>query len=51
MNKILPVVFVLSVTLTLVLAWSEVDAPFSKKNKASQYETNDQVESSDSSDK
>ncbi len=51
MNKILSVVFALSVTVAPVLAWGEGGCSFSKKNKEIQDETIDQVESPDSSDK
>ena len=51
MNKILPLVFTLSVTTAPVLAWGESGCSLSNKNKASQDETVEQVDSSDSSDK
>ena len=51
MNKILPLVFTLCITVAPVLAWGEGGCSFSKKNKASQDETIEQVESSGSSDK
>ena len=50
MNKILPIVFALSVTTAPVLAWGEAGCSFSNKNKASQVEKVEQVDSSDSSD-
>ena len=46
MNKILPLVFALSFTTAPVLAWGEGGCSFSKKNKQSQDETIEQVESS-----
>ena len=51
MNKILLLVFTLSVTTAPVLAWGEGGCSFSQKNKASQDETIVQVDSSDSSDR
>ena len=48
MNKILSLVFTLSVTVAPVLAWGEGGCPLSNKNKASQDETVEQVDSSDS---
>ena len=51
MNKILPLVFALSVTTSSVLAWGEGGCSLSNKNKASQDETIEQVDSSDSSDR
>ena len=51
MNKILHVVFALSVSVSPVLAWGEGGCSFSKKDKASQVENIDQVENNDSSDK
>ena len=50
MNKILPLVFALSVTTAPVLAWGEGGCSLSNQNKASQDETIEQVDSSDSSD-
>ncbi len=50
MNKILPLEFALSFTTAPVLAWAEGGCSFSNNNKASQDETVDQVDSSDSSD-
>ncbi len=49
MNKILPVVFALSVIAAPVLSWGEGGCSFSKKSKVSQDEAIEQVESSDSS--
>ena len=46
MNKILPVVFAISFTAAPVLAWDEGGCSFSMKNKQSQDETIEQVESS-----
>ncbi len=51
MNKILPLVFALSVTTAPVLAWGEGGCSLSNKNKASQDETVEQVDSSDSTDR
>ena len=51
MNKILPVVFALSVTEAPVFACCEGGCSFSKKDNASQDETIKQVEDTDSSDK
>ena len=51
MNKIIPLVFALSFTTAPVLAWGEGGCSLSNKNKASQNETVEQVDSSDSSDK
>ena len=51
MNKILPLVFAISFTTAPVLAWGEGGCSFSKKNKQSQDETIEQVESSGPSDK
>ena len=50
MNKILSALFTLSVMVAPSFAWGEGGCSFSKKNKASQNETIEQVESSDSSD-
>ena len=50
MNKILPLVCALSVTTAPVLAWGEGGCSLLNKNKASQDETVEQVDSSDSSD-
>ncbi len=50
MNKILTLVFALSVSTVPVLAWGEGGCSLSK-NKASQDETIEQVDSSDSSDR
>ena len=51
MNKIVPLVFALSFTLAPVFAWGEGGCSLSNKNKASQDETVEQVDSSDSSDR
>ena len=51
MNKILPLVFLLSFTTAPVLAWSEGGCSLTNKNKASQDETVEQVDSSDSTDR
>ena len=48
MNKIIPLVFALSFTIAPVLAWGEGGCSLSNKNKASQDETVQQVDSSDS---
>ena len=48
MNKILPLVFALSFTAAPVLAWGEGGCSLSNKNKTSQDETVEQVDSSDS---
>ena len=48
MNKILPLVFALSFTTEPVLALSEGGCSLFKMNKASQDETVEQVDSSDS---
>ncbi len=50
MNKILHLVFGLFFTTTPVLAWGEGGCFLSNKNKASQDETVEQVNSSDSND-
>ncbi|WP_257473369.1 hypothetical protein [Prochlorococcus marinus] len=49
MNKILPLVFALSVAVAPALAWGEGGCSLSKKNKANQNETIEQVDSSYSS--
>ena len=46
MYKILPLVSAISFTEAPVLAWAEGGSTFSKKNKESQDETIEQVESS-----
>jgi len=46
MNKSLPLVSAISFTAAPVLAWGEGGCYFSKKNKQSQDETIEQVESS-----
>ena len=51
MNKILPLVFVFSLFTAPVLAWGEGGCSLSNKNKASQDETVEQVDSSDSTDR
>ena len=51
MNKILPLVFAFAFKTAPVLAWGEGGCSFSKKNKACQYETTEQVDSSDSFDR
>ena len=50
MNKILPLVFAFSFSAAPVLAWGEGGCSLSK-NKASQDETVEQVDSSDSTDR
>ena len=51
MNKILPLVFALFFMTAPVLAWGEGGCSLSNKNKASQDETVEQVDSSDSTDR
>ena len=51
MNKILPLVFDFSFSIAPVLAWSEGGCSLSNKNKASQDETVEQVDISDSTDR
>ncbi len=51
MNKFLPLVFSLSFITAPILAWGEGGCSLSNKNKASQDETVEQVDSSDSSEK
>ena len=51
MNKILPLVFALSFTTAPVLAWGEGGCSLFNKYKASQDETFDQVNSSDSTER
>ena len=51
MNKILLLVFALSVTTPPVFAWGEVGCSLSNENKASQDEMVEQVDSSDSTDR
>ena len=51
MNNILPLVFALSFATSPVLALGEGGCSLSNKNKASQDETVEQVDSSDSSDR
>ena len=48
MNKILPLLFAVSVAAAPVLAWGEGGCSLSNKNKASEVETVEQVDSSDS---
>ena len=50
MNKILHLVFALTVTTTPVLAWGEGGCSLSNENKVNQDEIIEQVDSSDSSD-
>ena len=47
MNKILPLVFAFAFKTAPVLAWGEGGCFLSKKNKASQDETVEQVDASD----
>ena len=49
MNKILPLILAFSFTTAPVLAWGEGGCSLSNKNKASQDETIEQVESSGTS--
>ncbi len=49
MNKVLSLVFTLSVMTVPVLAWGEGGCSLSNKNNPSQDETLEQVDSSDSS--
>ena len=49
MNKTLPLEFALSVTTNLILTWGEGGCSLKNKNKASQNEAVDQLDSSDSS--
>ncbi len=51
MNKILHLILAFSFTTAPVLAWGEGGCSLSNKNKASQDETVEQVDSSDSSDR
>ena len=51
MNKVLPLVFTLSVTTAPVLAWGEGGCSLSNKNNPSQNEMVEQVDSSDSTDR
>ena len=51
MNKILPLVFAFSFSASPVFAWGEGRSSLSNKNKASQDETVEQVDSSDSTDR
>ena len=51
MNKILPLILAFSFTTLPVLAWGEGGCSLSNQNKASQDETVEQVDSSDSSDR
>ena len=50
MNKILPLVFAFSFVTAPVLAWGEGGCSLSNENKASQDETVEQVDGSDSTD-
>tara|TARA_B100000214_G_scaffold135621_1_gene96548 strand:- start:55 stop:210 length:156 start_codon:yes stop_codon:yes gene_type:complete len=51
MNKILPLALALSFTKAPVLAWGEGGCSLSNKNEASQDETVEQLDSSDSTDR
>ena len=51
MNKILPLVFAFSFSVAPVLAWGEGGCSLSNKNKESQDEKVEQVDSSDSTDR
>ena len=51
MYKVLSLVLSLAVTTSPVLAWGEGGCSLSNKNKASQDETIDQIDNSDSSDR
>ena len=51
MNKILTLVFAFFFTTLPVLAWGEGGCSLSNKNKASQDETVEQVDSSESNDR
>ena len=51
MNKILPLILAFSFTTVPVLAWGKGGCSLSNQNKASQDETVEQVDSSDSSDR
>ena len=51
MNKILPLVFTLSFTTAPVFAWGEGECSLFNKNKASQDETVEQVDTSNSTDR
>ena len=51
MNKILPLILAFSFTTVPVLAWGAGGCSLSNQNKASQDETVEQVDSSDSSDR
>ena len=51
MNKILPLILAFSFTIAPVFAGGEGGCSLSNKNKASQDETVEQVDSSDSSDR
>ena len=51
MNKILPLVFAFSFSAAPVLAWGEGGCSLSNKNKVSQDEKVEQVDSSDSTDR
>ena len=51
MNKILPLVFAISFTTAPVFAWGEGGCSLFDKNKESQDETVEQVNSSDSTDR
>jgi len=51
MNKILTLILAFSFTTATVLAWGEGGCSLLNKNKASQDETVEQVDSSDSTDR
>ena len=51
MNKSLPLVFALSFMTAPVMAWGEGGCALSNKNNASQDETVEQVDTSDSTDR
>ena len=51
MNKIPPLILAFSLTTAPFLAWGEGGCSLSNKNKASQEETVEQVNNSDSSDR
>tara|TARA_B100001250_G_scaffold400054_1_gene410152 strand:- start:693 stop:848 length:156 start_codon:yes stop_codon:yes gene_type:complete len=50
MQKILPLVFAVSVSSSSVLAWGEGGCSLSKKNKTSKEATTEKIEKSDYSD-
>ena len=51
MNKIIPLIFAFSFSAAPVYAWGEGGCSLSNKNKASQDETVEKVDSSDSTDR